>query len=112
MTKVVIPVSGNFLSKKFNDCAYYQIVEIDNGVRVSGKEGVPSEPFLHKLPLLVQHYGITDVIAHHIDKASLNYISETKVNLFVGVNISSPERLIKEYLDGTLKSNTKRTSKH
>lgn len=106
MTKVVIPVSGNFLSEKFNDCTYYQIVEIDNGATVSRTEGIPSELFLHKLPLLVQQYGITDVIAHRIDKASLNFISDTKVNLFVGVNISSPDQLIEEYLEGTLKSNT------
>lgn len=106
MTKVVIPVSRNFLSEKFNDCTYYQIVEIDNETTVSRKEGIPSELFLHKLPLLVQHYGISDVIAYRIDKASLNFISDTKVNLFVGVNISSPDRLIDAYLDDTLKSNT------
>ncbi len=106
MTKVVIPVSRNFLREKFNDCTYYQIVEIDSGATVSRKEGIPSELFLHKLPLLVQQYGISDVIAHSINKPSLNFISDTKVNLFVGVNISSPDRLIDAYLDGALKSNT------
>lgn len=107
MTRVVIPVSGNFLSEKFNDCSYYQIIEIDNGATVSRKEGVPSGKYLHKLPLLVKQYGITDVITHRIDRDSLAYFNNTKINLFIGVTINTPDQLIEEYLEGTLKSNTR-----
>ena len=37
---------------------------------------------------------------------SINYFSETKINLFIGVEINTPEKLIEDYLMGTLKSNT------
>lgn len=108
MTNVVVPVSGNFFGEKIKDSSYYQIVEIDNGTTVSIKKGVPSDIFPHKLPQLIKQLAITDIIAHTMDKDSLDYITNTKVNFFVGVNISSPDRLINAYLEGRIKSNMKR----
>lgn len=106
MPKVAIPISGSFLSEKFNDCTNYQIYEIDEQGKISRKDGMSPQLFLNMLPDLANQYGITDIIAHSIDKTSLNYINGTKINLFVGMNISSPDQLIDAYLEGSLKSNT------
>jgi predicted Fe-Mo cluster-binding NifX family protein len=106
MPKVTIPISGNFLSEKFNDCSNYQIIEIDEQGKISRKDGMPPQLFLTMLPDLANQYGITDIIAHSIDNASLKYINDTKINLFVGLNISTPEQLIDAYLEGSLQSNT------
>ena len=108
MYRIAIPISGDTLSENFNECSSYQIYEINKKASVSNIEGIPSQYFLGALPRLVKHYSITDVIAHSIDKESLKYINDTKINLFVGVHISSPDELIEAYLNGTLKSNTHR----
>ena len=106
MIKVAIPISGNLLSKNFNDCSYYAIYKIDKETIVSRKEGVAAEKTSKELPKWAEHSGITDVIVHEIDKVSMEYFSGTKINLFVGVNINTPEQLIEEYLKGTLRSDT------
>ena len=57
--------------------------------------------------------GLSDAtiyLQHRIDKSYVSYFSDTKINLFVGVNISEPKTLIEEYLNGTLQSNVKNIS--
>jgi len=53
-----------------------------------------------------EKFKITDVIVHGIDKESMAVLSTTKINLFVGVKISNPDLLIKDFLNGTLRSDT------
>ena len=106
MIKVAIPVSGNLLSESFGECSYYEVYEIDNKAVVSRKEEVPPLKALSELPKWAEHSGITDVIVHGIDKTSMKYFADTKINLFIGVNISAPEQLVEEYLKGTLRSDS------
>jgi predicted Fe-Mo cluster-binding NifX family protein len=106
MRKVAIPVSGDYLSEKFKDCTSYHIIEIDIQEHASGKEEILPQHFLSDLSKWDSQYGITDVITHQIDKDSIAYFSDTKINLFIGVHINTPDQLIEEYLKGTLKSNT------
>lgn len=106
MHKVAIPVSGNVLSENFKDCSYYQIFEIDDQGIITNKDGMLPQSFLKMLPILENNYDITDIIVHAIDQDSLGYIKDSKINLFIGVNIESPIQLINAYLEGTLKSNT------
>ena len=104
MIRVAIPVSENNLSERFERCSHYSIYEIDDHASVSRRLEVSSEEFAGNLPESMQRHGITDVIAHGIDKESLSYLAETKINVFVGVNITDPEHLIEEYLKGSLRS--------
>ena len=104
MIKVVIPVSGNLLSENFGECSYYEIYEIDKKAVVSKIEEVSPLKALIDLSKWVEHSGITDVIVYDIDETSMKYFANTKINLFVGVAISTPKQLIDEYLKGTLKS--------
>jgi len=111
MNRVVIPIEGDFLSEMFNDCTSYQVYEIDNNEQISKVKGIPSQKISGKLQKLMENYGATDLIVHSIDRVSLKFFSETKLNLFIGVEIRKPEQLIEDYLKGTLKSNTLNISK-
>lgn len=104
MIKVAIPVSGNLLSESYSECSYYEIYEINEEAVVSRKEDVHPQNVLNDMSKWVERTGITDVIVHGIDKTSMKYFANTKVNLFVGVDIHTPEKLIDEYLKGTLRS--------
>ncbi len=104
MVRVAIPVLENSLSERFKQCSHYRIYEIDDKASVNQQFDVPLDEFLVDLPGSMLRYGITDVIAHGIDKETLSFLSETKINVFVGVNIADPDRLIKEYLQGSLRS--------
>ena len=105
MTKIVIPVQGDLLSNSFNFCSYFLIYEIKDRQIVGKKIDFFPAQFKAKIDQW-SGSGITDVIVHYIDEHSLSVLTSTKINLFVGVKISSPDALIEEFLNGTLKSNT------
>ncbi len=104
MTKIAIPVSGKLLSENFDKCSYYELYEIDRNAVVSRVEEVLPKKPLNEFAKWLEHSNVTDVIVHGIDEASMKYFANTKINLFVGVNIRTPKQLIDEYLEGVLKS--------
>ena len=102
--KIAIPVTGNILSERFGECSHYIVFEIENKTIVSKKTEVPPIKSIEKLASWAKDSGITDVIVNNISSNYLNYFSDTKINLFVGVKPNNPELLIEEYLNGTLQS--------
>ena len=109
MIKVAIPVTGDLLSKDFGECSHLVIYEINNK-DITNKKTEDLLPLSeNSLLKWAETSGITDVIAHSINNHSIRYLSNTKINLFIGVTINTPERLIDEYLKGTLQSNAKIT---
>jgi predicted Fe-Mo cluster-binding NifX family protein len=107
MTKIAIPITENLLSEKFGKCSFYEVIEIDNNTIKNKSQKYPSWNNFNEFYSWIENEKITDVIVHKIDKSTLTYFADTKINLFVGINISSPEKLIQEYLNGSLKSNAK-----
>lgn len=107
MSRVAIPVLNKVLSTNFNKCGYYDIYEIDQKRIISHKQEKLCHKSSNELNMWIYEKGITDLIVHGIDKSSVDYFADTKVNLFIGVNINEPNKLIEDYLKGTLQSNTK-----
>jgi len=105
MIKVAIPTIKNKLSDQFDNCSQYVIYEIENKKVMNKKQTTLDKSKIASLTNWVEEMHITDLIVHSIDKASVSYFSDTKINLFIGVAINSPENLIDEYLSGSLKSN-------
>ncbi len=107
MKRVAIPLVKDRLSEYFGKCSYYEIFEIDQKTIKSSKIGIPSHQDLTKIPDWVIEKGITDVIIHKMDKKVFSLLAETKINLFVGIPIDSPDAIIKGYMSGSLKSDAK-----
>lgn len=106
MAKIVIPISNDRLSNQFKDCGYYNVFETDQEHVVSKVKETLCKTNLKELDNWLKEKGITDIITHKIDKSLVEYFSDTKVNLYVGVSINTADNLINDYLKGTLKSNT------
>jgi predicted Fe-Mo cluster-binding NifX family protein len=107
MKRILIPLNNNKLSEDFNQCSHYLVFEIYKN-HISEKKYQPSD-VLYKndvLNWLIQH-EISDVIANKIDYELTSSLANTKISLFVGIEIEKPEKLIENYLNGNLKSNTK-----
>ena len=106
MKRVAIPVIKGKLSETFEKCHYCEIFEIDgDNVKSNEIEMPPSDPA--KLPEWAEKQGITDFIVYKIDKKIISLFTGKKINLFVGIRIDSPEKLIEAYVSGTLKSDEK-----
>jgi predicted Fe-Mo cluster-binding NifX family protein len=106
MARIAIPISDNVLSNQYNQCGYFDIFEIEHKKIISKQRESICQKSVNELNNWILSQEITDIIVHEIDKSSVSYFADTKVNLFIGVNIKSPDQLINEYLEGSLKSNS------
>lgn len=105
MKRVAIPILEEKLSEYFGQCSHYEIFEID-GQKIS-RHNIDMAPDKHRgdLPEWTLSKGITDIIVHKVDKQIISRFLANKINLFVGVEINSPQLLIEDYLNGKLTSN-------
>ena len=106
MKRVAIPVIKGRLSEHFEECSYCEIFEIDgDNVKSNEIEVPPSD--ISQLPDWAIKEGITDFIVYKVDKDIINLFTKEKINLFIGINPDSPEKLIEAYVNGTLRSDEK-----
>jgi predicted Fe-Mo cluster-binding NifX family protein len=105
--RVAIPVINNVLSEYFGQCSHYEIYESDGRSAVWTKAEIPNEMGLLQLPGWLDEQGITDVIAYKVNPAVIHLFASRKVNLFVGVPLDTPQKLIEAYLQGKLESDEK-----
>jgi predicted Fe-Mo cluster-binding NifX family protein len=105
--RIVIPVENNKLSENFSKCAYYLVVEIYKE-HISKKE-IDRTELQEKVDLTnwLLNTEVSDIISYKIDNEIIEPILNTKINLFLGIAIDTPQRLIENYLSGNLTSNTK-----
>lgn len=108
--RVAIPVTNEQLSEFFGECSHYEIFEIDNEIneiKDRREAKFPAGTVAAELPGWLEEKGITDVITFKVNSKIINLFASKKVNLFVGVPIDSPEKLIEAYLQGKLESDEK-----
>ena len=104
MKRVAIPIANEKLSENFGECNHYEIYEIDKGITSKRKALLPDDLALSELPEWLKGEGITDVITYRVNREIIKLFASKKVNLFIGVPISSSEKLIDDYLQGKLES--------
>ncbi|MBT3208934.1 MAG: hypothetical protein HN704_08515 [Bacteroidetes bacterium] len=104
MKKVAIPVFEGKLSEFFGKCENYAIFELNDGNIINEKNLASKNIKTDKLPEWITEEGITDVIVYKMNKKIIQLFNNSKVNIFVGVSIDTPQKLISKYLNGNLKS--------
>ena len=105
MKRVAIPVSNSRLSEFFGTCNHYEIYEIEKKVLRSYELQIPADMQMLNLPAWLATRGVTDVIAFKVNKLIISLFASRKVNLFIGVPVESPQKLIDEYLQGNKMAN-------
>ncbi|MFA9392903.1 MAG: NifB/NifX family molybdenum-iron cluster-binding protein [Prolixibacteraceae bacterium] len=102
--RVAIPVFNGKLSEYFGQCSQYEIVEIENDHVKSRVVVIPPTKDITQLPEWAANQKITDIITYKIDKRIIHLFTPFRINLFVGITIDAPRQLIKDYINGKLKS--------
>ncbi len=106
MKRVAVPVVKGKLSEHFEKCNFCEIFEID-GEKVKSNEIEVPPSDIAKLPEWAKQQNITDIITYRIDKNIIKLFTKEKINLFIGINIDTSEKLIEGYVNGALKSDEK-----
>lgn len=107
MKRVAIPINNGKLSEYFGKCSYYKVFEIEGDFIHEKDYELPVVNNTDELPAWAFENGITDIITYKIDKQIINFFGKYKINLFVGIDLDTPEHLISEFMKGRITSNHK-----
>ena len=102
MKRIAIPIVNNKLSENFGECNYYTIFEVGKKINSTKTTLLPDGIEAENLPQWLKSEGITDVITYKINKQIVNLFVAEKINLFLGIPIDAPEKIIDDYLQGKL----------
>lgn len=103
MNKIAIPIWNNKLCQQFEECEEFNIYTLEKGNCIdSDCVKVCLQPGL--FPFILALKGVTDIIANDIEFHSVSKLNKFKINVFVGVKSIDPEKLINEFMNGTLET--------
>jgi predicted Fe-Mo cluster-binding NifX family protein len=104
MKRVAIPIINNQLSENFGECNYYTIFDVDKKIESTKNALLPEGIDVLQLPHWLKGEGITDIITYKVNRRIVNLFVAEKINLFLGITIDIPEKIIDDYLQGKLVS--------
>lgn len=102
--RIAIPLTNGRLSLHFGHCECFALLDVDaGGQRILGREDVwapPHQPGL--LPPWLAGRGATVVLAGSMGERARGLFAEQGIRVVVGAAVETPERLVSDYLAGTL----------
>ncbi len=102
--RIAIPVENGKLSTHFGHCECFTLVDVDTAERKIIKredvEAPPHQPGL--LPPWLAERGADMIIAGGMGRRAQTLFAEHGIRVLVGAPVETPERLITDYLAGTL----------
>jgi len=104
--KIAIPVIDGKLSLHFGHCDIFALVDADPASKkILGRQDVnapPHQPGL--LPRWLAEKGANVIIAGGMGRRALDLFAEQGIQVVIGAPAEEPERLVADYLAGTLRS--------
>jgi predicted Fe-Mo cluster-binding NifX family protein len=104
--KIAIPLAEGKLSMHFGHCESFALVEVDPANKcILKREDIkapPHEPGL--LPPWLAERGATVIIAGGMGQRAQGLFTQQGIQVLVGAPSETPERLVGEYLAGTLQT--------
>ena len=104
--KIAIPLANGKLAMHFGHCERFALMEVDAAEkRLIGREEIeapPHQPGL--LPPWLAQRGATVIIAGGMGQRALGLFTEQGIQVVLGAAAETPERLVADYLAGTLRT--------
>jgi len=104
--RIAIPLAGEKLAMHFGHCERFALVDVDlKEKKILKREDIDApahQPGL--LPPWLAERGATLIIAGGMGQRAQGLFTEHGIEVIVGAPADSPERLVGDYLAGTLQS--------
>lgn len=104
--RIAVPLAEGKLSLHFGHCEKFALLDVDvQAKKILGRKDVDSPP--HQpglLPPWLAEQGVNLVIAGGMGQRALQIFQSHGIQVLVGASPEAPERIVGEYLAGTLKS--------
>lgn len=102
--KIAIPLADGKLAMHFGHCERFAIVDVDAAAKKVLKREVvdapPHQPGL--LPSWLTERGATMIIAGGMGQRAQHLFAEQGIQVVIGANAETPEKLVADLLAGTL----------
>jgi predicted Fe-Mo cluster-binding NifX family protein len=102
--KIAIPLAGGKLTAHFGHCEQFAVVDVDSESKTITDQAVLAPP-AHEpgvLPAWLAEQGVGVVIAGGMGQRAQGLFSQQNIQVVVGAPAETPERLVTDYLAGTL----------
>ena len=104
--RIAIPVADGRLSTHFGHCERFALVDVDPSTKKVLKreevEAPPHEPGL--LPAWLAERGATVIIAGGMGQRAQGLFADQGIAVVIGAPAEAPDRLVADYLEGTLRT--------
>lgn len=102
--KFAIPLAEGKLAIHFGHCASFALIDVDsttkNLLKRDDVEAPPHQPGL--LPPWLAERGVNCIIAGGMGQRAQQLFTEHGIEVTVGASVETPEKLVADYLAGTL----------
>lgn len=102
--RFAIPLADGKLATHFGHCASFALIDIDSEKReILNREDVdapPHQPGL--LPPWLAERGVKHILAGGMGQRAQDLFAAQGIQVTVGVSVKTPEKLVADYLSGTL----------
>jgi len=102
--KIAIPLAGGKLTAHFGHCEQFAVVDVDRESKtITGQTELdppPHEPGV--LPAWLAEQGVGLVIAGGMGQRAQGLFNQQSIQVVVGAPVETPQRLVSDYLAGTL----------
>lgn len=103
---IAIPLAAGRLSMHFGHCEQFALVEVDESSSQIGETRFLSPP-AHEpgaLPRWLHEQGAGVIIAGGMGQRAQQLFAQSGISVVVGAPAETPERLVADYLEGTLQT--------
>ena len=106
--KIAIPIAEGFLSAHFAHCQEFAFIELDqDSGKISGRTDItPPQHAPGVLPKWVAENGADIVLVGGMGSRAVNLFEENGVRVLIGCPSETPEKLVEQYANGTLRGGT------
>jgi predicted Fe-Mo cluster-binding NifX family protein len=106
--RVAIPLAEGKLTAHFGHCAEFALLDVDEHSKtISARETVPAPP--HQpglLPVWLAEKGVNFIIAGGMGQRALTLFTDQGISVVVGAQPETPEKLVLDWLQGSLEQGT------
>ena len=104
--RIAIPVVNQKLSAHFGHSEKFYFFNIEDNKIVKTEVLDPPAHAVGTIPKWVAEQKATDIIGGGMGQMAINLFNQAQVNVHIGAPIEDPEKLIIDFLNGSIKLNT------
>jgi len=101
---IAIPTVSGELSTHFGHCENFAIVEIDDNQIMKVEYLTPPRHEPGVYPNFLAENGVKVIIVGGIGQKAQNLFAQHDIEVYIGVNSGSPEKLVEDYMNNLLQT--------